>query len=209
MVPDRFGTFLLFAVLLAIAPGPDFAVVLRSLLTGGRLRGAMASFGVVSSNVVHGTFAAFGLGAVIVRSQALFAAIRWVGVAYLLCLGIQALWSAWRGDDPRVAPDVPAPRGGPAKGWRQGFLSNITNPKVLVFYVSVLPQFMSAGSGPVEGLTLAYTHALVSLVWLLALVAALHRAATWLHRRPVRRSLDVLTGSALVGFGVALGVEDA
>jgi threonine/homoserine/homoserine lactone efflux protein len=79
---------------------------------------------------------------------------------------------------------------------------------VLVFYVSVLPQFMSAGSGPVEGLTLAYAHAIVSLVWLLALVAALHRAATWLHRRPVRRSLDALTGSALVGFGVALGVED-
>lgn len=207
MLPDRFGTYLVFAALLVVAPGPDFAVVVKNLLAGGRRRGLMTSLGVVSSNLVHGSFAAFGIGAVIVRSQALFTTIRWAGVVYLTYLGVQALRSAWRGEYPPLAAVAATPSGAGRRGWWQGFLSNITNPKVLAFYVSVLPQFMDAGASAAAGLVLAYTHALLSLVWLVVLVALLHRAARWLHRRTVRRALDAATGTALVGFGVALGAE--
>jgi threonine/homoserine/homoserine lactone efflux protein len=95
------------------------------------------------------------------------------------------------------------------RGWRQGFLSNITNPKVLVFYLAVLPQFLGAHA-PVWALLLfALSHAVLSATYLLLLVTALARVRTLLTRRPVRRALDAVTGTALIGFGARLAAEHA
>jgi RhtB (resistance to homoserine/threonine) family protein len=210
MTWSAYGTFVALAALLVLAPGPDFAVVLENSLTGGRRRGLAASLGVASSNVVQGTAAAFGLGAVIARSQALFEVIRWAGVVYLAWLGIQALRSAWLARDEPAAdgPSTPAPRTPVLTGWRQGFLSNITNPKVLVFYLSVLPQFLHPGEASVaSGVALAYTHATLSLLWLAVLVTVLHGAREWVRRRRVRRSLEGVTGVALLGFGARLAAD--
>ncbi|HEU4978258.1 MAG TPA: LysE family translocator [Solirubrobacteraceae bacterium] len=201
-----YWTFVTFAALLVVAPGPDFAVVVKNVLIGGRRRGAWASLGVTCSNAVQGTAAAVGLGAVIVRSQPLFEAIRWAGVGYLLYLGVQALRSARAGTQPQPGGRVDAP-GSAARGWRQGFLSNITNPKVLVFYIAVLPQFLAPGAAIPAVAALAYTHAALSLAWLLLVVAALHRARGWLTRGPVRRALDAVTGCVLIGFGALLATE--
>lgn len=212
-----YSTFVVLAVLLVLVPGPDFAVVMRNALAGGRRRGLAASLGVVSSNVVQGTAAAFGLGAVIASSHDLFLAIKWAGVVYLGWLGVQALRSAWRSRD--EGPDRGEPASGAGArgagsralaGWRQGFLSNITNPKVLVFYLSVLPQFLHPGEESVlSGVALAYTHAALSLLWLAVLVSVLHGARSWVRRRRVRRSLDGLTGVALLGFGARLAAESS
>lgn len=211
MTWSTYGTFVVLAVLLVLVPGPDFAVVLKNALVGGRRRGFAASLGVVSSNVVQGTAAAFGLGAVIASSQTLFEAIRWAGVAYLAWLGVQALRSAWRARDAEPEGDAPTPPASSARvlaGWRQGFLSNITNPKVLVFYLSVLPQFLHPGEASVaSGVALAYTHAALSLLWLAVLVTVLHGAREWVRRRRVRRTLEGLTGAALLGFGARLAAD--
>ncbi len=197
---------MLFAAVLVVVPGPDFAVVTRNALAGGRRRGLWAGVGVSSSNAVQGVVAAVGLGALIVAAQPVFTAIKWAGIAYLLWLGAQALRSAWRG---RYAPaDPTAPeRGAALAGWRQGFLSNITNPKVLVFYLAVLPQFLPADPQLWQLGLLALTHAVLGLGYLALLVAVVHRARRVLARRPVRRALDAATGVALVGFGAALGRE--
>ena len=150
--------------------------------------------------------AAIGLGALIVAVQPLFAAIKWAGIAYLLWLGAQALRSAWLGRYPAADEPPPGGRGAALVGWRQGFLSNITNPKVLVFYLAVLPQFL-----PAQRLwqlaVLALSHALLSLVYLLVLVVGLDRMRGVLGRRAVRRGLDAATGAALVGFAGLLGRE--
>ena len=201
MTISTFGAFLAVAVVVVLVPGPDFAVVTRNTLVGGRRRGWATALGVAASNAVQGLAAAAGLGALVVRSQPLFEAIRWAGVAYLAYLAVQALRSAWRGDY-RVE------EGGRAgAGLRQGFLSNITNPKVLVFYLAVLPQFIGTGSPLWASAVLALTHAVVSLAYLAALVAAMDRASAWLRRRRVRRSLDVLTGTALGAFSVRLATD--
>src|SRR3954471_7261462 len=202
---QTYGSFVLFAAVLVLVPGPDFAVVARNALTAGRRRGAGAAAGVASSNAVQGALAVIGLGALIVAAQPVFTAVKWAGVAYLLWLGVQALRSARRGH----YPDRPADgSGGTAvAGWRQGFLSNITNPKVLVFYLAVLPQFLGARA-PVWALLLfALSHAVLSLVYLLLLVRGLARARRLLARRRVRRSLDAATGVALLGFSVRLAVD--
>jgi threonine/homoserine/homoserine lactone efflux protein len=202
-----YGSFLAFTVALVLVPGPDVAVTTRNTLAGGRTRGAWTAVGITSSNAVQGLAAAAGLGALVVRSQPLFEVIRWAGVGYLAYLGVQALRSAVAG---RYAADELAADTGTAQrlaGWRQGFLSNITNPKVLVFYLAVLPQFLTPDSGVPTLVLLALTHAVLGLLYLLLLVAGMHRARAVLGRRRVRRALDAVTGTVLLGFGVRLATE--
>jgi threonine/homoserine/homoserine lactone efflux protein len=152
-------------------------------------------------------------GALIVASQPVFDAIKWAGVGYLAFLGLQALRSAWRGGP---APALSAQSDGPVagrdalQGWRQGFLSNITNPKVLVFYLAVLPQFLPPHVALWQAAALALTHPVLSLTYLTLLVRGLHRARRLLlGRRAVRRGLDATTGVVLLGCGARLAGEHA
>jgi threonine/homoserine/homoserine lactone efflux protein len=204
-----YGSFLVFAVVLVLVPGPDFAVVTKNTLASGRWRGAWSAGGVASSNAVQGAAAATGLGAVIVRVEPLFEAVKWAGVAYLVFLGAQAVRSAIKGEYPSLGDDAADRRasGAALGGWRQGFLSNITNPKVLVFYLAVLPQFLSGDAGTPVLLVFALSHALLSLLYLLTLSTFLHRVRRVLTRRRVRRGLDAATGTALLGFSARLAAE--
>ncbi|WP_249998411.1 LysE family translocator [Actinoplanes sp. M2I2] len=197
-----YATYLSFAIVVVLIPGPDFAVVVGNTVSGGRTRGRWCAAGVASSNAVQGTAAVVGLGALVVAAQPVFQAIKWLGAAYLGYLGVRLLWSALRGRYESSGPvvDQHAAR----RGWRQGFVSNITNPKVLVFYVAVLPQFMTPGAGGPTLLVFALSHALLSLAYLLTLTAVIDRARGLLTRRPVRRCLDAVTGVAMLGFGARL-----
>ena len=154
--------------------------------------------------------AAVGLGALIVASQPVFTAITWLGIAYLAYLGVRALLSAWRGEYTlaTTAGAVRSSRKAAFSGWRQGFLSNITNPKVLVFYLAVLPPFLPDGASIAQIMPLALTHALLSLAYLTVLVLGLHTIRGFIARRAVRRALDAGTGAALIGFGIRLAAED-
>src|SRR4051812_28728258 len=113
-------SFLAFAAALIVIPGADFAVTVKNTLAGGARRGRWTALGVTSSNVVQGVAAVAGLGAVVVRSQPLFQAIKWAGICYLGYLAIQALRSALTGD--YAGPPGPATHDtGGGRGWRQGF----------------------------------------------------------------------------------------
>ena len=201
-----YASFLMFAVAVVLIPGPDFAVVTANAVSGGRVRGMWCAAGVASSNAVQGVAAVVGLGALVVRAQPVFQAVKWAGVAYLAYLGVRLLRSAVRGrysEPGAAAADPHAAR----RGWRQGFLSNITNPKVLLFYLAVLPQFLTPGSGAPLLTLLAVSHAVLSLLYLVTLTALMHRARAALARRTVRRTLDGVTGAAMLGFGARLAVE--
>ncbi|MGI8533043.1 MAG: LysE family translocator [Geodermatophilaceae bacterium] len=203
---SAYGSFLLLAVVLVLIPGQDFAVVTRNTLMSGRWRGAWSAVGVTCSNVVQGALAAAGISTLLVRARPVFEAVTWLGVAYLGYLGVQAIRSAVRGEYPAVSPG--RGRAGSAfGGWRQGFLSNITNPKVLVFYLAVLPQFLPAQSAAAVLFLFAISHALLGLVYLGVVAVLLHRARRVLQRRRVRRIMDGATGTALLGFGLTLAVE--
>jgi threonine/homoserine/homoserine lactone efflux protein len=204
---SKYGEFLAFAVVLIVIPGADFAVVTKNTLVGGRRRGRWTALGVSSSNLVQGTAAAFGLSAFIVKVQPVFEAIKWAGVAYLVYLGIQALRSARRGRYAPLDDDGGASAAQNVAGWRQGFLSNITNPKVLVFYLAVLPQFLSPGADLGWLLVLAWSHAVLGLAYLNVLITGLHSVRHLLMRRRVRRALDATTGTVLLGFGARLATE--
>lgn len=206
MTWNDYTSFLVFALLIAIAPGPDTMVVLKNALAGGTRGGLAALLGITTACALQATAVGLGFAAVIVRYQVVFEVIRWAGVAYLCYLGVQALRAAWRGDYTNLAA---APSGGRQfRRWREGFLSNITNPKVLAFYLSVLPQFLDpvrATTG--DAMLLAYTVVAAGVVCQLLLLLFVHKVRGWLSRRRVRRAMDTLTGTALVGFGIALATE--
>ena len=203
------STYLAFAgmmAFLAMMPGPDTMVVLKNALTGGARGGGWACAGISVANFLQGTAAAFGLGAVITRYQPVFETVKWLGAAYLVFLGIQALRGAWRGNY-EALDDVRRARASRGRRFREGFLSNITNPKVIVLYLSVLPQFLTPASTLGDSLLLAYTVAALGVVWQVLLLVFVHRVRAWLQRRRVRRAMDGVTGMALMGFGAALAFE--
>lgn len=203
MTSTSYGTYLIFVVLVVIAPGPDTMVTLKNALAGGIGGGLLATAGIATGNLVQGTAVALGLGTLIVRSHPLFLTLRWAGVVYLCYLGVQALLAARRGD--YRALDELRTRNSGFRRFREGFLSNITNPKVLALYLSVLPQFLNPAHTTIgAALLLAYTVVVLGGIWLLALMLLVHRVRSVLQRRKVRRTLDAVTGTALIGFGAGL-----
>jgi threonine/homoserine/homoserine lactone efflux protein len=207
-----YGTYLIFVVLLVLAPGPDTTVILKNSLVGGRRAGLASLLGIFFGNAVQGAAAALGVGELITRSQPLFMTIRYVGAAYLVYLGIQAFRAVRRGKGPDLeaesAPVADPSRGRMARWWLQGALSNLTNPKILALYLSVLPQFLARGHADIgTALLLAWTVAVLGALWQLVVVALVHRMRDWIRSRKVRTSLDVATGTALVGFGIALAAD--
>jgi threonine/homoserine/homoserine lactone efflux protein len=199
-----YAEFVGFAVVVILVPGPDFAVTVKNTLAGGTRRGRATAFGISTSNACQGAASAAGLGALILRSQPLFETIRWCGVVYLLYLAAQAAGSALRGSQEQMRVELPR-----AHGFRQGFLSNITNPKVLAFYVAVLPQFVTLSTPAGVLLVFALTHAVLGLVWLLVVVGGVDVARRWLASTRARRVLDGITSVFLAGFAGRLALERA
>jgi threonine/homoserine/homoserine lactone efflux protein len=192
MTWSTYAGFAAMMALLAMMPGPDTMVVLKNALTGGARGGGWACAGISVANFLQGTAAALGLGAVITRYQPVFVTVKWLGAAYLVYLGVQALRGAWRGDY-EALDDVRRARASRSRRFREGFLSNITNPKVIVLYLSVLPQFLTPDSGFGDSLLLAYTVAGLGVVWQVLLLVFVHRVRGWLRRRKVRRAMDGVT----------------
>ncbi|ASR37791.1 lysine transporter LysE [Prauserella marina] len=206
MTWSSYGSYLIFVILVVLAPGPDTVVTLKNSFAGGFRGGLLAAAGIAVGNIVQGTAVALGLGTLIVQSQPVFHTLRWLGVAYLCYLGVQAIRMAWRGDYSGLAEA--GNRSSAFRRFREGFFSNITNPKVLALYLSVLPQFLDpVHAGPFEALLLAYTVAVLGSLWLFVLLLFVNRVRAWLSRRKVRRALDSVSGATLIGFGAVLAAE--
>jgi threonine/homoserine/homoserine lactone efflux protein len=179
------------AAVVIVTPGPDTALTIRNTLLGGRSRGFATAVGVVSGQAVWTLAASAGIAAVVTASQPLFGALRIGGALYLVWLGLDTLRGR-RGD-------VTAARRG--SGYRQGLLSNLGNPKMVVFFTSLLPQF---GSGLLHLAALGLVFCTLTLVWLSVYALVVSRARQVFLRDRARRALDTLTGLTLVAFGVRL-----
>ena len=205
-----FASFLAVAVVVIVTPGPDTALTIRSTLLGGRRGGTFTAAGVACGQAIWTIATSAGLAAVLAASEPVFRAVKLVGAAYLVFLGAQALLAAvrsGRGPDPAGAA-APSPRLRPAVAFRQGLVSNLTNPKMAAFFPALLPQFVASGDGsfvPLLGLGLLFS--LLTLAWLSAYAAAVARAGDVLRRPRVRRVLEAVTGAILVTLGVRLASE--
>lgn len=195
------------AALLTITPGLDTALVLRTAAVEGPRRAALAALGVVAGCLAWGAAVALGLGVLLAASSLAFTALKWAGAAYLVWLGLNLILRPR--DRFEAQADAPTTAYGAGLAWlRRGFLTNLLNPKVGVFYVSFLPQFLPQGApaGPFIFL-LAALHGVMGLAWFAALIAATRPIAGVLQRAAVVRWLDRLTGGVFLAFGVRLALE--
>jgi threonine/homoserine/homoserine lactone efflux protein len=188
--------FIGVAAVVIVTPGQDTALTIRNTLAGGRAAGFRTAVGVVAGQAVWALAASLGVAALIVASEPAFVALKFAGAAYLVVLGGQALVAAVRG---RAHDGEAVAAGG--RELRQGLLSNLGNPKMAVFFTSLLPQF--GGSFPAL-LGLGLLFCAMTLAWLCAYAGVVARAGDALRRPRVRRTLDALTGGVLVALGVRL-----
>jgi RhtB (resistance to homoserine/threonine) family protein len=207
VLDGHYLAFLGTALLLTVTPGADMALVTRHVLVNGPRTGLQVTLGIVTGLLVWATLSAVGLAALLNASATAFTALRIVGGAYLVFLGIQALWRTRPRDGESPAEATPA-RAGEVTGpvaYRQGLMSNLLNPKVGVFYATFLPQFV-VPDAPVypQLLLLSLAHIVIGLLWLMWYVRIVDRAGAWLRQPRIRQWLDRMTGAVLVALGVRL-----
>jgi threonine/homoserine/homoserine lactone efflux protein len=204
-------SFAMVAALLTIIPGMDTAMVLRSAISQNRRHAYATALGINSGAMIWGIAAAVGASALLAASEAAFTALKLVGAAYMVWLGASLLWKSFR------APAVPAPatgtfpvpRGGSLlASWAKGTGTNLLNPKVGVFYIAMIPQFIPDEAAPLlMGIALAAVHNLLGLLWFTGIIFGTHVARKWLRTPKVAKTTDRLTGTVMIGFGTALALE--
>ena len=203
-------SFALLAGLLTILPGLDTALVLRSALTQSRRHAYSTALGIMSGTFAWGAAAAVGAAALLAASELAFTILKLVGAAYLVYLGVTMIVASFR-RHPEVAVDAtPRPAGSLWAAYGRGALTNLLNPKVGVFYIALIPQFIPPHVVPFAmGLLLAGVHVVESLIWFSAIILATQFARRWLQSPRVSKWIDRVTGGVVVGFGAVLALESA
>ena len=193
------AAFAVMSLIVTVTPGPDSLLVLRSSLRGGRRAGTRVAAGAAGGSLAWGVFSAAGLTALLAASAQAYRAVQLAGACYLVVLGIRG-WRATAGHEPA------RPRHSP--GFRAGLLSNLLNPKVGLFFLAVMPQFIPHHVNVTSYvLAFAATDAVIAGAWLAAVAWISGQARTLLSRPRVRTALDRAAGTALVALGVKVAAE--
>jgi threonine/homoserine/homoserine lactone efflux protein len=202
----HYWLFIATAILLIITPGQDTFFILGRSLAGGRGAGIAAALGVSAGTVVHTILAALGLSALLATSPYAFMAVKFAGAAYLIYIGVRALLSRAQG--------IPGANGAAADGkwpaFRQGVLTNLLNPKVALFFLALLPQFIDAASSykVAAFVALGLSFVAMGVVWcvMLAVAAAKLRGA-FLRRPSMATVLNKVAGAVFIGLGLKLATS--
>lgn len=207
VIDPQLLVFVGVAALLTVTPGPDTMLVMRNVLARGRRAGLLTTSGISAGIFVHATLSALGVSLILARSALAFEAVKLAGAGYLIVLGAQSLLRLRR-PDAATLPDGPAPAGGGSRSLVEGLLTNLLNPKVAIFYLSFLPQFIRVTDAVLtKSLLLAAIHVGMGVVWLLSVSVFVGALRGLLERRRVRRMLEGVTAAVLVGLGVRLALE--
>jgi threonine/homoserine/homoserine lactone efflux protein len=199
--------FVAVSAVVICTPGQDTALTVRNALVGGRRAGVFTAVGVASAQAIWTLATSLGIAGLIRASAPAFLALKVAGIAYLVYLGVQSLRAAWHG--PRNdAPAKTTGRLAPARALRQGVLSNLANPKMAAFFISLLPQFApESGSALLVMTGLGLLFCALTFLWLAAYSVGVAHARRLLSRPRVRRALDAVAGVAFLGFGVRLATD--
>ena len=202
---EPFFSFLAVAAVAVLVPGPDTFVVLRTALAEGPRAGTWAAAGSAAGNLLWGAASALGVAAVLAASGTAFSALKLAGAAYLVVLGVQALLAAARGDalagEEREHEEASA-----AAAFRRGLASDLLNVKVGLFWTALVPQFVSAGSGPLLPVAMVVAMGALVFAWLTAYAHLAARLSHALRRRRSARAVNGTVGTVLLALGARLGL---
>ena len=207
---SSFLAFLGVSIVVIVTPGPDTALVIRNALLGGRAGGIFTALGVSTGQAIWVLATSIGLVALLVASEPVFLAVKLAGAAYLVVLGVQALIGAlrFRAAEAAGGGGGIAYRLAPRTAFWQGLISDLGNPKMAVFFASVLPQFAAVGDTMfAELLALGLVFCALALAWLTGYAAAVATIGDFLRRPPIRRAVEGVTGTVLVALGLRLAAE--
>jgi len=198
-------SFATMALLLVISPGPNGLLIAKTVPASGRAAGFAAVLGFTTSFYVQGAFVIFGVAVVLVQSAELFFIVKMLGAAYLIWIGVKALYQAWRND----ASAITAQSTGKAKtllaSYGEGFLTNIFNPKTSMFYLAAVPQFLPIGEATAANvLLLVFIHSTINLLWFCAMVLLVARLTKFAKNNSTQRWIKGITGAIFIGFGAKL-----
>ena len=200
--------FIGVAAIVIVVPGPDTAVVTKNVLIHGRRAALGTSLGVSAGLSVWTLAAAVGVASVVRASAVAFIVLKLVGALYLVWIGVQALRAAGQAESSAAFPTRTKPTMGALGGFRQGLLSDLANPKIGIFFTSLLPQFVAPGQSVLlPFLALGAVFVLMTVLWLSAYCLVAARAATTLQRPRVKAAMDRVTGIVLIALGVRLAME--
>lgn len=206
-----FTAFLIVSAIVIITPGPDTALTIRNTILGGRAAGLLTALGVGSGQAIWAVAASLGLTALLTSAEPIFLAIKYAGAAYLIFLGAQALRSAlFPSTNSRAFGPLAAStnRLRPAVAYRQGIISNLGNPKMVVFFASLLPQYVARDMDAFAALLLlGSTFVLMTVSWLGFYVLILAVAGDVMRASGLRRSIEAATGAVLIGLGLKIVIE--
>jgi threonine/homoserine/homoserine lactone efflux protein len=201
---QRYGLFVLTGILLNLTPGQDTLFIVGKSLSGGRRAGIAAALGVSAGSLCHTLAAALGLSVVLATSVTAFRVVKWAGAAYLTYLGFRMLLKPM---PVAAVPEETAVRSSPSAGFAQGIITNVLNPKVALFFLSFLPQFVSATS-PARAasfLLLGATFIATGMTWCLVLAVGAGRFRELAHRYPgIQRLFQQAVGLLFIALGVHL-----
>jgi RhtB (resistance to homoserine/threonine) family protein len=208
MFDSQVFAFTIIAAAMTMVPGADTMLVVRNVLRGGRRDGFFTSTGICCGLFVHALLSALGISVILMHSATAFTVLKIAGACYLAWLGFNSLRSAARGrrsDDSAVVARAAAT---PARCFREGFLTNVLNPKVIAFYLALLPQFIGPAD-PVllKSLLLAAIHFAEGIAWFAIVSWIVDRSRRFFMNPGMRRWLDGICGTILVGLGLRLAIQ--
>lgn len=208
MYIQNIEAFLIAITILTLTPGLDTALVIRNTSRAGMVDGCVTSLGICAGLFVHATFSAIGISAILAQSAELFHIMKMIGAAYLIWLGISSLRSLIKTGQGMNVATLSHTELSVKRSLREGFLSNVLNPKTAVFYLAFLPQFINPEHSPLlQSLLMAAIHFVIAMVWQCGLAGALSSAKNLLKNASFMRWMEGTTGLVLVALGVKLLLE--
>jgi len=205
-----FVTCLAAVTLLTITPGVDTMLIIRNSARGGWWDGAVSSLGICSGLFIHALISALGISILLLQTAWAFLTLKTVGACYLIWLGGSSLWKVLANHGGGIRFAEPAVRGNTfsfLRSFREGFLSNVLNPKAILFYMAFLPQFIDPTQPAVsQSLLVASIHFTVAMCYQCLLASMVDRARGWLQHPKIGRIFDTLTGAVLVYIGARLAL---
>jgi RhtB (resistance to homoserine/threonine) family protein len=210
MDPHTLITCLIAVTLLTLTPGVDTMLIIRNSARGGWQDGAVSSLGICSGLFVHATVSALGISIILLQTAWAFNLLKFAGAAYLIWLGLSSWKRAVNGRQNIIACNVAAKQDSYQflRSLREGFLSNVLNPKTVIFYMAFLPQFINPNEPALlQSLMVAAIHFSVAMVYQCVLAAMVDKARIWLQGTTVNRVFDTFTGSVLLFIGFKIVTE--
>jgi RhtB (resistance to homoserine/threonine) family protein len=201
-------TYLIAITLLTLTPGVDTMLVIRNTARGGWRDGAASSLGICSGLFVHATISAVGISVILLQAAWAFSTLKLAGAAYLVWLGACSWRKVFRRDSFQVVNGMTSGSFRLRRSLREGFLSNVLNPKTAVFYMAFLPQFINpAHSALAQSLLLAALHFIIAMIWQCLLALMVKQLKRWLQRPAISQCFDGITGTIMIALGLRVAAE--